>query len=177
MKKRTFQVVFTLAAFALVTGCDVEGTPGGDSIPAYVPVYGAASASEIVMTSPQTVTEPGKIHVYGKYLLVNEKMKGIHIFDNTNPADPLNIGFLQMLGNSDMAIRNDVLYADHLGNLVALTTSDFTTIEETGRLPLRNWLKGVPPPSHSYFECVDPDKGLVVDWKRTNIKNPRCYAQ
>ena len=146
------------------------------SYEAYVPVYGEATASEIAMTSPQSINDPGKIYVYGNYLLVNEKNKGIHIFDNADPAAPVSVGFLQVLGNHDMAIKDGVLYADHLGNLVALTTNDFTNIQEKGRLPLRNWELGVPPPSGFRFECVDPDKGLVIGWKKTQLKNPSCYA-
>lgn len=178
MNKKAFSITLSFVLPFLLIGCHIEDDGFGvaQQNEAYVPVYGEATASDIVMTSPQSVNDPGKIYVYENYLLVNEKNKGIHIFDNTDPANPVNLGFLQLLGNHDMAIKDGVLYGDHLGNLVALTTNDFTNVQEKGRLPLRNWELGVPPPSGFHFECVDPDKGLVIGWKKTQLKNPNCYA-
>ena len=146
------------------------------NVTGYIPVYGEVNASEILMAPARNVEDPGKIYVYGKYLLVNEKKAGIHVFDNSDPAQPMNLGFVSILGNTDMAIKDDILYADHLGNLVALSIGDFSSLEEKGRLPLRNWHLGVPPPAGFYFQCIDPDKGLVVFWKRTQLQNPQCYA-
>ena len=63
-----------------------------------------------------------------------------------------------------------------MGNLVALTLNDFLTIEEKGRLPLGEWNLGVPPPAGSYFECIDPARGLIVSWEKVELFNPQCYA-
>jgi len=142
----------------------------------YVPVYGTADRQDIFFTAPLRVEDPGKIYVYGKYLLVNERRKGIHVFDNADPSAPVNLGFLQMLGNTDMAIKDGLLYADHMGNLVALSVNDFETIEEKGRLSLADWNYGLPPPAGFHFECVDAAKGVVVAWKQEELLNPACYA-
>lgn len=177
MPSRKFRPFAGLVMLILLSGCYYEPeTNETQDVTGYVPVYGEASASEILMTSAKTVEDPGKIYVYGKYLLVNEKKQGIHVFDNTDPSNPVSVGFVSILGNTDMAIKDDILYADHLGNLVALSIGDFNTLEEKGRLPLRNWHLGVPPPAGSYFQCIDPGKGLVVSWKKSNLKNPQCYA-
>jgi hypothetical protein len=143
----------------------------------YRPVYGTPAATEIVMTASRPVEKPGKIYLYGKYLLVNEVTKGIHVFDNTNPSEPIAVGFLQLLGNTDMAMKDGKLYADHMGNLVAVSVNDFgAMIEEHGRLPLKTWDLGIPPPAGFYFECVDPAKGIVVNWRKVELHNPKCYA-
>ncbi|MEX1239482.1 MAG: hypothetical protein WEB30_07185 [Cyclobacteriaceae bacterium] len=142
----------------------------------YIPVYGTSEYQDIAVKESRPVVDPGKIYVYGKYLLVNEKKKGIHVFDNSNPGEPVGVGFLQLLGNTDMAIKDGLLYADYMGNLVALTINDFKSIEENGRLPLRNWNYGLPPPPGFHFECIDPGKGLVVSWKKEKLLNPGCYA-
>ncbi len=162
----------------LATGCDTDyQTKRENEIKdGYQPVYGAAAQSTISLLPARGIKNPGKIYTYGKYLLVNEQKQGIHIFDNENPSMPVAMGFIQMLGNSDMAIRNDVLYADHLGNLVSLTFVDFDHLELTGSLQLRNWHLGLPPPAGFHFECVDPTRGLVVGWKRIQLTNPDCYA-
>jgi hypothetical protein len=157
---------------------DPENEYAGDTIrvTGYVPVYGTADRKEISMIAPLRVEDPGKIYVYGRFLLVNEKRKGIHVFDNANPAQPVNLGFIRMLGNTEMAVKDGLLYADHMGSLVALSVNDFELIEEQGRLPLTQWNFGLPPPSGFSFECIDPEKGVVVAWKEEEILNPGCYA-
>lgn len=142
----------------------------------YVPVYGDPGRTEIRLSPSRSVVDPGKIYVYGTYLLVNEKGEGIHIFDNSSPDNPVGLGFIQILGNNDMAIRDGVLYADHVGTIVALTLNDFKELETTGRLDMRAWEYGVPPPQGFRYQCVEPGKGLVVGWRAVKNHNLDCYA-
>ncbi|MBX2965758.1 MAG: hypothetical protein KF845_06405 [Cyclobacteriaceae bacterium] len=146
------------------------------NVEGYVPVYGTTENTVIRLLTPQVVKNPGKIYLYENYLLINEVNRGIHIYNNEDPAIPLPVGFAELTGNTDMAIRNGILYADHMGSLVALTTNDFTELAEVGRLPISKWLLGVPPPSQSYFECIDSSKGVVIGWKKQTLKDPDCYA-
>lgn len=147
-----------------------------NTVEGYVPVYGSQENSTIRLLHSQVIKNPGKIYLYEKYLLINEINKGIHIYNNADPAKPIPVGFAELIGNTDMAIRNGILYADHMGSLVALNTNDFNALVELGRLPISNWLLGLPPPSKYYFQCVDVSQGLVIDWKKQTLKNPDCYA-
>lgn len=162
--------------FLLLSACYPTEYRQNEIVEGYIPVYGEQSRSEIKLLASQEVQNPGKIYLYKHYLLINELKRGIHIYDNTDPAKPKTVGFIEMIGNTDMAIKDNVLYADHLGSLVALKVEDFTTLQELGRLPINNWLAGLPPPSGSYFECIDVSRGLVVGWKKQSLKNPDCYA-
>ncbi len=170
--------LLTLLFLISVQGCYLNNSiePRNSIEQGYRPVYGTTADSEIKLVPSRTVKNPGKIYVYGKYLLVNEINQGIHIFNNLDPENPTAIGFIQLIGNSDMAIRNNVLYADHMGNIVALNTNDFESITKKASLPLQNWNLGIPPPSGFYFECVNSEKGIVIGWKQTELKNPKCYA-
>jgi len=171
-------IKYTFPALLMLAACEFNGrteTPDFTT-EAYRPVYGSLEQKEITLRSSQLIKSPGKIYVYGNYLLVNERQKGIHVIDNTDPKQPQVIAFIEILGNSDMAIKDEVLYADHLGNLVALRYPGFSSIEEIGKLPLKNWQLGIPPPAANYFECVDQEKGFVVAWQKVTIKNPECYA-
>ena len=173
--------LFTLLTFVVclsINGCYVEGIEKTEDVEVegYAPVYGSFEETEIKLLDSRPVKNPGKIYVYGNYLLINELKSGIHIFNNSDQLHPTPVGYIQMLGNSDMAINNNVLYADHMGSLVALKVSDFTELEETGNLSLKNWNLGLPPPSGVYFECIDRDQGLVIGWKKVKIRNPLCYA-
>ena len=60
----------------------------------------------------QELENPGKIYVKDNYLFINEVKKGIHVIDNTNPASPKAISFIQILGNIDIAVKDNILYAD-----------------------------------------------------------------
>ncbi len=174
MRKPTLSIVcFTSILLAACTAVDpVENF----EVSGFVPVYGAYEKSDITTIAPIPLNDPGKIYIYGSYLLINERGKGIHVYNNSDPANPSALTFIQLVGNTDMAIKDNILYADHMGDLVAITFSDFENVLETGRLPLSSWNLGVPAPSQSYFECIDPSKGLVIDWKPATLKNPNCYA-
>src|SRR5688572_25533510 len=65
----------------------------------YVPVYGDEIPTVLSLSSERPVEDPGKIYVYGNYLLVNEIRQGIHVFDNSDPSQPQPVGFLELPGN------------------------------------------------------------------------------
>jgi hypothetical protein len=174
IKQYISKYIFPIFLLLFSVGCWVDEDK--DVVEGYRPVYGTQDADEIKLIAPQSIRNPGKIYVYGNYLLVNETAKGIHVFDNQNPKAPEAVGFIQMLGNTDMAIRNDVLYADHMGDLVALEIDDFERLTEQGTLPLQNWNLGLPPPPGAYFQCVDASKGLVIGWEKMITPKTDCYA-
>jgi hypothetical protein len=176
MKLRPLGILFVITLIVQLSCVPEERWEPPDQALAYRPVYGSPNAGEIKLVSSRQVKNPGKIYVYGKYLLVNEINQGIHIFNNESPDHPQPVAFIQMLGNSDMAIKNARLYADHSGNIVSVSINDFQSIELQASLVIHNWDLGVPPPSGSRFECVDPSKGKVIDWKKTELSNPGCYA-
>lgn len=64
------------------------------------------------------------MYVKGSYLYVNEIKEGIHIIDNSNPSAPKFVSFINIPGNGDIAVRNDILYADSFSDLVALDISN-----------------------------------------------------
>ena len=77
---------------------------------------------------------PAKIYSKGNFLFINELKKGIHIIDNSNPAAPRIVAFVNIPGNGDMAVRGDILYADSYMDLVALNISNPLNIKEVGRV-------------------------------------------
>lgn len=163
-------------AFGL-SACFYEGP---HSVPlivnGYRPQYGSESMRAIELVESKELKNPGKIYKYKNFLLVCEIDEGIHVFDNADVTLPKSVGFIRIVGNSDMAIKDDVLYADHMGNLVALTIDNFSTISTKGTLPLQNWNLGLPPPAGFHFECIDQSKGLVIRWEKARLQNPACYA-
>lgn len=87
----------------------------------------AASPSKELVTT-------GKIYVYGDYLLINEPDLGIHVVDNKIPANPRFISFIKIPGNSDLAVRNGLLYADSYIDLVVLDLKNPQDVKEVFRV-------------------------------------------
>jgi hypothetical protein len=77
---------------------------------------------------------PGKIYVRGPYLFINELKKGIHILDNRNPATPRMLGFLNIPGNTDIAVRGNVLYADSFVDFLAFDITEPTNVRLVKRV-------------------------------------------
>lgn len=79
---------------------------------------------DVEISSERELENPGKIYVYKQYLLINELREGIHIYDNSNPENPVQVAFIEIPGNVDMAIYNDHLYADSYVDLLTLDIQD-----------------------------------------------------
>lgn len=90
------------------------------------PIYKTVDAirNEFSIGVPRDLKNPGKIYVYGSYLLINEINEGIHIIDNSNPARPVPLSFVVISGNKDMAVKDHVMYADNAIDLLAIDISD-----------------------------------------------------
>ena len=81
----------------------------------------------------QDLENPGKIYVKDNYLFINEVKKGIHIIDNSNPSLPKTISFIQILGNVDIAVKGNILYADSYTDFVALDITNPNAVKEVSR--------------------------------------------
>jgi hypothetical protein len=102
-----------------------------------MPVYLEMSdvrAKTITVEPPIPLDNPGKIYIYKDYLLINEPTKGIHILDNTFPSSPVNLSFIPIEGNVDLAINSDILYADNYVDLLAFDISKITNIKLVKRV-------------------------------------------
>lgn len=107
----------------------------------------------IVVDEPRLISNPGKIYLKDNYILINEKYKGIHVVDNSYPEHPSNIAFIRVDGCIDMAVKDNVLYADNAVDLIAIKYNPaFAEIEVTKRI------KNVFP------ELIAPD-GRSLSWK------------
>ncbi|WP_234736292.1 LVIVD repeat-containing protein [Tellurirhabdus bombi] len=77
---------------------------------------------------------PGKIYTKDGYLFINELKEGIHVIDNRNPENPRTLTFLRIPGNGDMAVRNNILYADSYMDLLAFDISNPASIKPVNRV-------------------------------------------
>jgi hypothetical protein len=92
----------------------------------YSPVYKKLDQirQDIRMEGATELENPGNLYYYQNYLFIAEEKKGIHIYDNTDASNPRNIAFIAIPGASNMAVRNNILYADNYIDLLAIDISD-----------------------------------------------------
>lgn len=168
----------------LLGGCDTWGdvSPGFTQM-GYKPVYAKSSdLGELIKSStPQNLTATGKIYTKGNYLLVTRPYEGVHVFDNTDPGKPVNLSFIQIPGNIDVAMKGDFLYADYIGRIVVLDLKDVMNPRITQTAKLDTAYQNFPPADlqreswRTYYECPDPSKGTVIGWIYTSLKSPKCW--
>ncbi len=138
----------------------------------YAPVYMSYEDLRASVTTKQNVDleNPGKIYYKDNYIFIVEELKGIHVFDNTNPASPVKKVFINLPGVVDISISGYFLYADSFVDLVILDVENIDNIHEVGRvkdiLPYT-----VPPVKEDYpMAYVDEERGVVIDWDLKTIK-------
>jgi hypothetical protein len=132
------------------------------------------SASEfrnlpIATKAPQEISEKGKMCFYEGYLYICEPGEGIHIIDNRNPASPQAVGFVELMGNADVAIREGKLYADAYIDLLWFDLSNPAQPQLQGRI--EDMFKEALPPivneyGYDYGLCstATQEGKIVVGW-------------
>jgi hypothetical protein len=131
----------------------------------------------ITSVSAQPLEEFGKIYVKNDFIFVNELYKGVHIIDNQDPSNPEIVAFIEIPGNVDIAIKDNILYADSWIDLVVVDISDPANISEINRIKAvfpntgPTFLLMEDLEQDVVFEEIDDRKGIVVGWEpvRTQV--------
>jgi hypothetical protein len=148
----------------------------------YAPVYLSFEdlRTSVNVEQGTELKNPGKIYYKDSYIFIVEELKGIHVFDNTNPASPVNKSFIKLPGVVDISIAGNILYADSFVDLVVLDVQDIENIKEVGRV--KDILPYTVPvvPTDFPMGVIDQERGVVVDWDLRTIKekvntNPNPY--
>ncbi|MEP7195321.1 MAG: hypothetical protein ABI851_02305 [Saprospiraceae bacterium] len=153
-------ILFLLSNLLILNSCLRDECQSTRIFYQYNPVY--LSKDELrngfKVMEARTLRSTGKIYVYGDYLLINEPKEGIHIIDNSNPKNPIFKLFIAIPGNIDLAVTNNILYADNYTDLLAIDISNINS----PKLLCRN---------NDVFKpiLIDPTRGLLVDYVKTEI--------
>ena len=125
--------------------------------------------SAVKSSSVQNFEQPGKIYLKDNYIFVNEYLKGIHVIDNSNPASPQLITFIEIPGNIDMSIKDNRLFADSYMDLVSIDISDINNVSEIKRIE-DLFPYTLPPYDEEYpVAFIDYNEGVVIGWEVKEI--------
>lgn len=172
MQKLTY--LFLVTGLLLFAGCK-------DYVDEYVtytinePIFMSASEfrSAVAVEEPQPIEVQGKIVFFNGYLYVSQPEEGIHVIDNRDPSNPRNVAFIELLGNADMQVRNNILYADSYVDLVWFDISDPAKPVYKGRKE-EVFPQAFPATENGfsidYEKSMDRTNGIVIGWKTVEKK-------
>jgi len=128
----------------------------------YKPVYHTTAEvrANIKSSTPRALERPGKLFIRGQYIFLNEIDRGIHVIDNSNPAAPRKVSFINIPGNIDVAVKGNTLYADLYNDMVTIDITDPLNVVAKkfteDAFPFRRYTNGF---------MADTSK-IIVDWIR-----------
>ncbi|WP_051203873.1 LVIVD repeat-containing protein [Hugenholtzia roseola] len=139
----------------------------------YEPIYLSFEdlrSAPIRSEAAQPLGEVGKIYYKDNYIFINERGRGIHLINNSNPSAPINEAFIPIAGNYDIAIAGNTLYADNYTDLLVLDIGDKRNIRLAQRLEnafdQQQFMTSMPFVSGRVGEG-----GIIVDWKATTVSS------
>ncbi len=159
--------ILILLAVLTLQSCIFPFDGGGDDGESfssyYKPVYMDRDAFEtsLSLQNSNTIDKAGKIYVYQNYLFINEKNKGFHIYDNTDPSNPKAIKYIKTPGATDMAIKNNAIYINQARDLIAIKlSSDLQSLTVTKRV--QNIFPEMLSPDG--FNAYTPQGKVLINW-------------
>lgn len=174
MKNLLFFTLLLLSFSSCLTETDISERIVEEGLK---PIYAESETWKTVRTlEAQPIKKLGKIYYKDQLIYVSESLKGIHIIDNSDPTNPVKIKFIEIIGNRDIAIKGNILYADNVTDLVTLDISDLDNIRTLGRVEniYPQSAQTHPEGYTGSFECVDTERGIVIGWEEATLTSPDC---
>jgi len=157
--------ILAIASTFLFSSCEQDDC--SYSYISYEPIfmsYDEFRSVPVKLQTPRPLKNVGKIYFYNRYLFVNELNKGIHIINNSNPSAPVHVGFLNIVGNVDIAISGNILYADSYTDLLVIDMTVVTNPQLLQRI--NNTFNKQIFGDNGY---ADPNYGVVVGWEEKEV--------
>ncbi len=126
----------------------------------YKPVFMLRSELEksVKLEKPSELRNPGKIYIKDNLIFIVEKYYGIHVIDNLNPEKPEKKAFIHIDGCIDLAVKDNILYADNAVDLISVKIlSGLSSIEVTSRI------------KNAFPELISPD-GRTLNYQESNAR-------
>ena len=146
MKRLSF-LATALVGLSMLTSCIKDKCTQTVTYMKDIPVYRSYEEirQPIKTEAARTLQNPGKIYLYADYVLINELNEGVHVIDNSDPANPQPISFIKIAGNVDIAMKGSVLYADNYTDLLAIDMSNPNSVSVLKRVENIFPILGVNP--------------------------------
>lgn len=141
------------------------------------PVYADEIAWTTISVKPARAAQSiGKIVTYNQFIFLVDNGLGVHVINNADPANPQKMAFLSIPMCTDIAIKDNLLYANNGIDMVILNISNPTQAQLIQRMEgvYNKSSEHSPAVYTGYFECVDESRGRLIGWTDTLLHNPEC---
>jgi len=163
------QTIFLITILAIViNSCEDKRL---QTYTANVPVYMNYDElrSSFNVTTEEELVKPGKIYFKDQYMYINEYQKGIHVVDLSDPSSPTKKAFINIPGNVDMAIKDNMLFADSYIDLVLIDISNPEQPSEVKRIE-EMFEYVIPTYDWEYpLDEIDEEKGVITRFELKEI--------
>lgn len=171
--------IITCLFLLFLAGCTIptDDEPGLDGMIGYAPVYAnTASYQNVELQAPRPTAHAGKIYAYGSYIFQAEQNEGVHIIAESQSKNAHKIAFLKVPFCTEIAVKANYLYINNLNDLLVFDISNVAAPQFIRRLPdaFPHVNQQYPNVSNTYFECPNPEKGIVVRWEQKSLNKPQC---
>ncbi len=169
MLQRFFSYIAIFSISILLASCTKDECEKQVTRKKQVPVYKSLAKIRASVGTAEKVDlkNPGKIYFRtDDYLFVGEKHKGIHIYDNAEPSNPRNIGYIQIPGNTDMAVKGDIMYANSYTDMYAIDISNPSSPEMLERVDKVFENSSM---SEGNTGKLNEDEGVIVDYQTKEV--------
>jgi len=175
--------LFYLLISVIFISCDRNPGSRPEMRTAFVPVYASNTNSLKVISAgaPRQTVNAGKIYTVGNLIYQVEQDSGIHVINYANPSSPQKLGFIRSFLCKEVTVKNGLIYTNNFSDLVVIDASNLANVREVARTAAvfpDLALQYPPKPNSStivYFECPDPEKGIVIGWQQKTIDNAKCW--
>ena len=159
----------------LFISCEKEDVPE-DTIQVAIPVTMTIVdfRASVKITEPVEIEQSGKIYTYMNYIFINDLNKGVLVVDNSN-YNPVKKNFLKIPGNTDIAIKDEILYANSGRDLVTFDISDIHNIKILERLEdvFEDYHPQLPVDAvYADFTGVSFDEQIIVGYTLETREKP-----
>lgn len=87
-----------------------------------------------LQANSRAIENPGKIFINGNLLLIGEENEGIHVFDNSNPENPVNVSFIQLPFTKEFYVEDHLVYAESQYDFLKIDISDINAPKLVNRV-------------------------------------------
>ena len=146
------------------------------------PVFGAIDAAKKILYDPvkHPLINAGNIYAFNNTIFQVDVGRGIHVIDNTVPADAHRIGFITINGCEQVSISGSYLYTNSYADLVTIDISDPINMKIVNRIEnaFPDMMMSYPliePEESGYYQCTGfRSDSVVVGWVKDSIPQG-CY--
>ena len=128
--------------------------------------------NSVTVSAARQTNSDGKIYATENLLFYVVKESGVHVFNNSNPALPVNIAFINLEGVHDIAVKGNYLYADNYVDLLVFDISNITSITLVQTIENAiSFSPDFPTTAEFYDYTINANLGEIVTGYRLENKN------